>query len=73
MTGEERQSLDVAAMQRELLDIAAKVEKIGAGQRDLLMQKADIDGKLMVSKAQLSYLKQQASAIQSALKSSTAF
>lgn len=72
MTGEERQSLDMAAMQRELLDIAAKVEKIGAGQRDLLMQKADIDGKLMVSKAQLSYLKQQASAIQSALKSSTA-
>lgn len=72
MTGEERQSLDVAAMQRELLDIAAKVEKIGAGQRDLLVQKADIDGKLMVSKAQLSYLKQQASAIQSALKSSTA-
>ena len=72
MTGEERQSLDVAAMQRELLDIAAKVEKIGAGQRELLMQKADIDGKLMVSKAQLSYLKQQASAIQSALKSSTA-
>ena len=73
MTGAERQALDVAAMQRELLDIAAKVEKIGAGQRDLLAQKADIDGKLMVSKAQLSYLKQQASAIQSALKSSTAF
>lgn len=73
MTNEERQSLDVAAMQRELLDIAARVEQIGQGMRDLLIQKADIDGKLMVSKAQLSYLKQQASAIQSALKSSTAF
>lgn len=73
MTNEERQSLDAAAMQRELLDIAARVEQIGQGMRDLLIQKADIDGKLAVSKAQLSYLKQQASAIQSALKSSTAF
>lgn len=72
MTGAERQSLDVAAMQRELLDIAARVEKIGQGQQDLLIQKADIDGKLAIIKAQLSYLKQQASAIQSALKSSTA-
>lgn len=72
MNKEERQSLDVAAMQRELLEIAARVEEIGAGQRDLLVLKAETDGKLAVIKAQLSYLKQQASAIQSALKSTTA-
>ena len=72
MTNDERQSLDVAAMQRELLEIAARVEEIGAGQRDLLVLKAETDGKLAVIKAQLSYLKQQASAIQSALKSTTA-
>ena len=73
MNKEERQSLDVAAMQRELLEIAARVEEIGAGQRDLLVLKAETDGKLAVIKAQLSYLKQQASAIQSALKSTSAF
>lgn len=73
MTNDERQSLDVAAMQRELLEIADRVKEIGSGQRDLLVAKAEIDGKLMVSKAQLSYLKQQASAIQSALKSTSAF
>ena len=73
MTDEERQSLDVAAMQRELLGIGDKVEQIGEEARSLLVQKAEIDGKLAVKKAQMTYLKQQASVIQSVLKSSSQF
>lgn len=73
MTNEERQTLDVAAMQRELLMIGAKVEQIGEEARALLVQKAEIDGKLAVKKSQAAYLKQQASVIQSVLKSSSPF
>ena len=73
MTNEERESLDVAAMQRELLSIGAKVEQIGEDTRNLLVQKAEVDGKLAVKKSQLAYLKQQASVIQSVLKSSSQF
>lgn len=73
MTNEERQTLDVAAMQRELLLIGVKVEQIGEEARSLLVQKAEIDGKLAVKKSQMTYLKQQASVIQSVLKSSSQF
>jgi len=72
MTGEERQSLDVAAMQRELLELAEALRKLGLESSGLLTQKAEIDGKLAVIKAKTGYLKAQMSAIQSALKSSTA-
>ena len=72
MTNEERQSLDVAAMQRELLEMAEALRVLNNESAGLLTSKAEIDGKLAVIKAKTGYLKAQMSAIQSALKSSTA-
>jgi hypothetical protein len=72
MTGEERQSLDVAAMQRELLELAESLRTLQIDSAGLLTAKAETDGKLAVIRAKTGYIKAQMSAIQSALKSSTA-
>jgi hypothetical protein len=73
VTNEERQSVDVAAMQRELLEMAEALRGLGEKSTGLLKQKADVDGKLAVVKAQTAYIKIQMSAVQSALKSASVF
>ena len=72
MTDEERQTLDVAAMQRELLSMAEIVRIEAAKANGLLQEKCRIDGELAMIKNKVTYIKVQMSAIQSALKSSTA-
>lgn len=72
MTNDERQSLDVAAMQRELLEMAEALRVLNNESAGLLTSKAEIDGKLAVIKAKAGYIKAQISAVQSVIKSSTA-
>lgn len=73
MTKDERQSLDVAAMQRELLDMAEKLRELQSQAGEILTQKAEVDGRLAVNKAKTGYIKAQMSAVQSVLKSSSSF
>ena len=69
MTKDERQSLDVAAMQRELLEMAEALRVLNTESAGLLTSKAELDGKLAVIRAKTGYIKAQMSAVQSALKS----